>query len=121
MKTLKMLVIGLLFSTLSVFSHAAVSYADEHSKQDIQTLKDAATTLKATNPDLSDKLSKYADKEAGEKGEAEEKEEGEENEQGNIKLLNDAASALQASNPQLANSLKQYADKEAQEEKEEKK
>ena len=119
MKTMKMGVVGLLFSALLVFGQPAVSYAEEHGKQDIQALEDAATALKATNPGLSDQLDKYADKEAGEKGEAEE-EEAEENEQGNIKLLNDAVSALEPSNPQLAGSLKKYADKEAQEGKEKK-
>ena len=70
---------------------------------------------------MSDKLSQYADKEAIEKGEAEEREEAEENDRENIGLLNNAVSALQPSNPNLADALKKYADKEAQEEKEEKK
>lgn len=115
MKTLKMLMLGLLFSSLLFFGLAAVSFANGHSPQDIQTLKDAASTLKVSNPDLSDQLSKYANKETDEKGEAEENEETEGDGQGNIKLLNDAASALKQSNPQLADALKKYADKEAQE------
>ena len=115
------ILVAALFASLVFFGLAAVSFADEHSPQDIQTLKDAASALKASNPDLSDQLSRYADKEAGEKGEAEEKEEAEENTQGNTKLLNDSAAALQPSNPQLADALKKYADQEAQEGKEEKK
>ena len=115
MKTLKMLMAGSLFTSVLFFGLAAVSFADGHSPQEIQTLKEAASALKVSHPDLSDELNEYADKEAGEKGEAEEKEEAEENEQGNIKLLSDAAAALQSSNPQLADALKKYADKEAQE------
>ena len=115
MKTLKILMAGLLFSSLIFFGRAGVSFADGHSPQEIQMLKEAASALKASHPDLSDELNEYADKEAGEKGEAEENEEAEESEEGNIKLLYDAASALQSSNPQLADALKKYADKEAQE------
>lgn len=115
MKTLKMMMAGLLFASLVFFGLAAFSFADGHSQQDIQTLKDAALALKATHPDLSNQLSQYADKEAGEKGEAEEKEEAGENERENTGLLNNSASALQQSNPQLADALKKYAAKEVQE------
>ncbi len=74
MKTLKMLALGVFFAVFVVFAHAGTSFAEEmeHSKGDIQMLRDAATALKATNPDLSAKLSKYADREANEKEEAEE-------------------------------------------------
>jgi hypothetical protein len=123
MKVLRMLIAGVFFSMLLVFAHANTSFAEEneHSKADIQSLRDGAAALKAINPDLSEKLGKYADKEANEKGESEEKEEMEEHEEGNIKLLNDSAAALQASNPQIAESLKKYAEHEAEEEKEENK
>ena len=104
MKTLKIVKVGLLFSGLLFFAFAAISFADEHSPQEIQKLKDAASALKTSNPDLSDRLSKYADKEAAEEDERE-----------NVGLLNSAASALQQSNPNLADTLKKYAEKEAQE------
>ncbi len=79
MKTLKTLALGVLFSLLLVFAHSGVWFAEheEHGKDDIQMLRDAATALKAANPDLSAKLSKYADREANEKEEAEEYEKNE--------------------------------------------
>ncbi len=74
MKSFKMVVTGLVFSLFLVFAHAGLSFAEheEHSTDDIKTLKDAAAALKASNPDLSEKLNKYADREANEKEEAEE-------------------------------------------------
>ncbi len=74
MKTLKSLAVGLIFSLALVFAPAGASFAEEmeHGKGDIQMLRDAAVALKASNPDLSAKLSKYADREANEKEEAEE-------------------------------------------------
>ena len=117
MKALRTLIAGVFFSMLLIFSHASASFAEEmeHKAADVQSLRDGAAALKAINPELSEKLSKYADEEANEKEEAEEQEEMEEHEEGNIKLLSDSAAALQASNPQLADSLKKYADKEAAE------
>ena len=114
MKTFKNLIVAVLFLTTALFGSAAVSFADEHSPAEIRTLKGAATALQASNPDLADQLSKYADKEAGEKEEAEE------NETASIKLLQDSAAALKPSNPQLADTLTKYAGKEAEEEEEEK-
>ena len=123
MKVLRTLIAGVFFSMLLMFSHANVSSAEEneHSKADIQSLRDGAAALKAVNPELSEKLGKYADKEANEKKEAEEKEEMEEHNEGSIKLLNDSAAALQVSNPKLSESLKKYAEHEAEEGKEKKK
>ncbi len=118
MKTFKMLIGTLFFISLAFFGFAGVSLADEHGKTEIQNLKDAATALKTTNPNLSAQLSKYADKEVGEKEGMEEKE-GEENEAANVKLLQDSATALTTSNPALADALTKYAKKEAWEEKEE--
>ena len=120
---LRALIAGVFFSMLLMFSHASASFAEEmeHKSADVQSLRDGAAALKAANPELSEKLSKYAEKEANEKEEAEEKEEMEEHEEGNIKLLNDSAAALQASNPQLSEALKKYADNESKEGKEEKK
>ena len=115
-----MLMITMLFSTLIFFGHAPFSCADEHNKQDIQNLKDAAAALKATHPDLGDKLSKYADKEAGEKGEVEEKKE-REDERSGVGLVNEAAAALETSNPELSGALKKYAGKEAEEDEEQEK
>ena len=117
---MKVFLAALLFLTMIFFRHAAVSFAGEHSLQDIQTLKDAAAALKTSNPGLSGKLSEYAEREAGETEEAEEKEEGEGNGAGNIKLLNDSAAALKQSNPPLADALKKFADEETKEEQEEK-
>ena len=73
MKMLRVLVAAIFLSAMFAFSPISLSYAheEEHSKEDIQMLRDAATALKATNPDLSEKLSKYADKEAEESEEAE--------------------------------------------------
>lgn len=118
MKSLKLFWTSALVATLVFLGGSAVSFADEHGKEEIQSLQDAAAALKISNPDLSDRLGKYADKEAGEKGEAEEKGEGGENREANMKLLQDSAKALEASNPQLAGALTKYAAKEAEEAKE---
>ena len=96
-----------------LFSHALVSYAHELSQQDIQTIKESAGRLKLTDPNLSDELNKYAERESAGKEEAEE------NRQHNIELLNHAAKALHHW-PELVDGLKKITDKEAQE-KEEKK
>ncbi len=106
--------IATLFSALLFFERSAVSYANEHSLQEIQTLKEAAVALKSTHPDLSEKLSQYTDKEANEKGEVEEKEE-QGDERAGVGILNEAAAALQTSNPELSAALKKYAAKEAEE------
>ncbi len=76
MKTLRVLMAAIFLSAMFAFSHPGFSYAyeEEHSKGDIQMLRDPAAALKATNPDLSEKLSKYAGKEAEEREEAEEHE-----------------------------------------------
>ena len=74
MKMLSVLIAGVVLSTMLVFSHATTCFAHEgeHSQGDIQMLRDAASALKATNPDLSEKLTKYADREAKEVAEEEE-------------------------------------------------
>ena len=77
MKTLSVLMAGVVLSAMLVFSHstAVFAYEEEHSQGDIQMLRDAASALKATNPDLSEKLSQYADREAKEVAEEEDDEE----------------------------------------------
>ena len=78
MKTLRNLLAVLMLFSVAIFSQSAVSLAheDEHDKADLQMLRDAATALKASNPDLSEKLSKYADQEEKEgKEDADEDEE----------------------------------------------
>ncbi len=79
MKSLRALVTGLVFSLFLVFAYAGISFAEheEHSADDVKMLKDAAVALKASNPDLSAKLSAYADREAKEREEAEEYEKNE--------------------------------------------
>jgi hypothetical protein len=72
MKRFKTLATGLVFSLFLVLAHAGVSLAEEHSSADIQMLRDASAALKASNPDLSEKLGKYADREAKEMEEDEE-------------------------------------------------
>ncbi len=68
MKTLRNLTVIFGLVMLAFLYQPAASFAHEgaHSEADIQMLRDAATALKATNPDLSEKLSKYADQEEGE-------------------------------------------------------
>ena len=67
MKTLRVLMAAIFLSAMFAFSHLGLSYAqEEHSEEDIQMLWDAAMALKVTNPDLSEKLSEYADREAEE-------------------------------------------------------
>ncbi len=71
MKTLRILMAVIFLSAMFVFSHQGFSYAheEEHSQADIQMLRDSAAALKVTNSDLSEKLSKYADREAKEENE----------------------------------------------------
>ena len=94
-------------SMMLFFNHAIISYAHELGQQDIQTLKEAADRLKLTDPNLSDELNKYADREAAGEQRAEE------NKQYNIEVLNHAAKALHHW-PELVDGLKNIADKEAQ-------
>ena len=77
MRTLSVLMAGIVLSALLVFSPSTAAFADEeeHSQSDIQMLRDAASALKATNPDLSEKLTQYADREAKETAEEEEENE----------------------------------------------
>ena len=75
MKTFVTLTAGIFLAAFLVFSKAPVSWADGHSPAEIQMLKDAAAALKATNPDLSEKLSKFAEKEAKETDEDDEENE----------------------------------------------
>ena len=77
MKMLSILMAGIVLSALLVFSPstAVFAYEEEHSQSDIQMLRDAASALKATNPDLSEKLTQYADREAKETAEEEEENE----------------------------------------------
>ncbi len=76
MKTLSALLIGLTLTGTLVFSHASTSFAEEaeHGPADIQVIKDAAAALKVSNPELSEKLTKYADREEKEMKEEEENE-----------------------------------------------
>ena len=77
MKTLSVLMAGIVLSALLVFSHSTTvfAYEEEHGQGDIQMLRDAASALKATNPELSEKLTQYADREAKETAEEEEENE----------------------------------------------
>ena len=77
MKMLNILMTGVVLSTMLLFSPstAVFAYEAEHSQGDIQMLRDAASALKATNPDLSEKLGRYADREAKEVAEEEEEHE----------------------------------------------
>ena len=77
MKMLRVLMAGIVLSAMLIFPHstAVFAYEEEHSQGDIQMLRDAASALKATNPDLSEKLSQYADREAKETAEEEEEDE----------------------------------------------
>ena len=74
MKKCTLLIAGLLVSMMFVFSHSTSAFAhgEEHSSADIQILRDAAAALQQSNPELSMKLTKYADREAEEQEEEEE-------------------------------------------------
>lgn len=65
MKGFRNVILILGFLGLVAFSQAKVSFAHEgeHGKGDLQMLRDAAAALKASNADLSERLSKYADHE----------------------------------------------------------
>lgn len=97
---------------------AAQAFAGgEHSKKEIKLLKDSAAALSSSNPDLSNQLTKYASKEAGEKEETE-SEQAETSDKQDLKMLRDAASALKESHPDLSKGLRKYASKEEREESE---
>ncbi len=118
MEKMKVFLAALLVSTMIFLGHAAVSFAHVRGMQNIQMLKDSASALKASNPDLSAGLSRFADEESGEKEEDEENEASENSGAVNVKLLKDSAAALKPSNPLLADALTLYAEQEAREEKE---
>ena len=65
----------------------------------VQTLRDSATALQQSNPDLSKGLTEYADKEEKEMQELKEAHDAK------AKLLNDSIAALQKTNPDLAKKL----------------
>lgn len=107
-----------MITTLLALSLLSVSQAFaarmEHSKKDIKLLNDSAAALASVDPDLSGRLTKYADKEAGEKAEAV-KAESKMTMKDDAKLLKDAAAALKASRPDLSKGLDRYAAKESRE------
>lgn len=78
MKTIRILMIGLFVTLLTLGWRAMPSLAvEEHGAEDIQMLRDAATALQTSNPELAEKLNKYADQESVEIGEGEAEEAGE--------------------------------------------
>lgn len=120
MKLLKMMRIGLVV-TGAVILLSSISFAKEGKEQaKIQSLNDAATALVKSNPDLAQRLTKFALQEATEK--VGKNKEGKESEgimengmmkerMEHIKILRDSASALKATNPDLALTLMQMADR----------
>jgi len=122
MKRLKSLTMGLVIGgTIALFS--SVSFANEGQElAKVRMLNDAAIALVKSNPDLAQRLTKFALQEAAEKEEKDDTDDTKENEDtkvgektkdraGHIKLLRDSATALKTTNPELALTLMQMADR----------
>lgn len=89
----------------------AVAFAvQDPSAKQLKLLNDSATALSSSNPDLSQRLTQFAQKESTEKP-GNEVAEGPQS--GDVPLLQQSAEALQASRPDLAQGLRQYADEES--------
>ncbi len=107
MKSLRTIVIGLAVAGMVVFL-SSLAFAEEGCKTGkmnhdakVKLLRDSATALQKSNPDLAKGLSDYADKEAKEMQEWKTKHDAK------VKLLQDASAALQKSNPDLAKGLQE--------------
>ena len=107
MKSLRTIVTGLAVVGMVVFL-SSLSFAEEGCKEGkmnneakVKLLRDSATALQKSNPDLAKGLSDSADKEAKEMQEWKAKHDAK------VKLLQDASAALQKSNPDLANGLQE--------------
>ncbi len=105
MKSLRTVVIGLAVVGMVVFL-SSVLFAEEGCKTGkmnqeakIKLLRDSATALQKSNPDLAKGLNDSADKEAKEMQDWKVKQDSK------VKLLQDASVALQQSNPDLAKGL----------------
>src|SRR5438046_697977 len=95
-----------------IFGVAYPAFAD-HSAKELKVLNDSATALSSVNPDLSGRLSQFAQKESTEKESDERVEAGH---SGDVQLLTQAADALNGARPDLAKGLRRYAGKESREE-----
>ncbi len=105
MKSLRTIVIGSAVVGM-VFFLSSLAFAEEgcgvgrmNHEAKVKLLRDSATVLQKSNPDLAKGLSDYAYKEAKEMQELKAKYDTK------VKLLQDAAAALQQSNPDLAKGL----------------
>ena len=74
----------------------------------IKTLRDSATALSASNPDLAKGLNELADKKAEK---LQKNQEWSDKREAKMKLVKDSAAALQTSNPALAQELQKMSEK----------
>ncbi len=120
MKSFKMMMVGLTVTGVVVLLSSTSFSAEGKEQAKVKLLNDAAVALVKLNPDLAQRLTKFALQEAVEK---ENKNEGKKEPEGakeegmhkgyaeHIKLLRDSATALKQSYPELALSLLQMADR----------
>ena len=112
----KVLMAIVLMGLATLFSR--VSYADDvNNKQDISALKQAALELKAANPNLSESLLAYYEKEKNEKVEWGDSNEADKKaellyEENGIKILEQAVKELKKTNPSLAGKIAHYEEQE---------
>ena len=81
----------------------------------IKTLRDSATALSASNPDLAKGLNELADKKAEK---LQKNQEWSDKREAKMKLVKDSAAALQTSNPALAQELQKMSEKKHMEKEE---
>ena len=118
MKLSRSVMVGLLVGGVVVLLSSA-SFADgEHKKGDheavIKTLRNSASALEVSHPDLAKGLTNYANEESKEIEGKEEKGAKEDLAEGSlVKVLNDSAAALAQSSPDLSKKLTEYADRKA--------
>ena len=120
MKTLGKVLIAIVLMGLAVLFSRVVFADGVNSKQDTDALKQVALELKTINPELSESLLVYYEKEKkeavewGDLNEADKKAELAYEENG-INMLERAAKELKKINPSLAEKIIHYADQEKME------
>jgi len=103
------LFVAVFFVSFAVISSADWGHSKKMNASSIKTLRDSASALQTSNPDLSKQLTELAD--LHEKTMMKQKAAHDEK----LKVVQDAAVALQMSNPDLAKGLNDYTSREMKE------
>ena len=124
MRSLRSVIIGIavfaMIFSLSGLAFAKMGHGAYKGDKDalaaqVKSLRDAASALQATNPDLAKGLNDLADKK---EKKMQKWQESKDKHEANMKLLKDSATALQTSNPALAQELQKMSEKKSTEKEE---